>query len=96
MSVEEGGREGEGGRADTELKTKTPHVYAGKKSHWIVIDFLRFFKFLLEKISWNYVEIMPKTNKMWMILIILSLFGMKKTNSLSIPADFLEQKRLST
>ena len=30
MSVEEGGREGEGGGADTELKTKTPHVNVGK------------------------------------------------------------------
>ena len=28
MSVEEGGREG-GGGADTELKTKTPHVNVG-------------------------------------------------------------------
>jgi len=28
-SVEEGGREGEGGGADTEVKTKTPHVNVG-------------------------------------------------------------------
>ena len=31
MSVEKGGREGEGGGADTELKTKTPHVNVGNK-----------------------------------------------------------------
>jgi len=31
VSVEEGGREGEGGGADTELKTKTPRVNVGKK-----------------------------------------------------------------
>jgi len=31
VCVEEGGREGEGGGADTELKTKTPHVNVGKK-----------------------------------------------------------------
>ena len=31
---EEGGREGGGGRgADTELKTKTPHVNVGKNTH---------------------------------------------------------------
>ena len=30
MCVEGGGREGEGGGADTELKTKTPHVNVGK------------------------------------------------------------------
>ena len=30
MSVEEGGREGGGRGADTELKTKTPHVNVGK------------------------------------------------------------------
>ena len=29
---EEGGREGGGGGADTELKTKTPHVNVGNKS----------------------------------------------------------------
>ena len=28
----EGGREGEGGGADTELKTKTPHVNVGKRT----------------------------------------------------------------
>ena len=33
MRVEEGGREGGGGRgADTELKTKTPHVNVGNKA----------------------------------------------------------------
>jgi len=33
VSVEEGGREGEGGGADTELKTKTPHVNVGKNKN---------------------------------------------------------------
>ena len=35
MSVEEGGWEGEGGGADTELKTKTPHVNVWKKHIYI-------------------------------------------------------------
>ena len=34
MSVEEGGREG-GGGADTELKTKNPHVNVGKKKRCV-------------------------------------------------------------
>ena len=36
VSVEEGGREGEGGGADTELKTKTPHVNVGNKHSFIL------------------------------------------------------------
>ena len=58
------------------------------------MDFRRFFKFLLEKISWNCVEFMPKTNKMWMILIILSLFGMKKHKFSINSSWFSRAKRL--
>ena len=36
MSVEEGGREG--GGADTELKTKTPHVNVGNKIQFVQTD----------------------------------------------------------
>ena len=39
MRVEEGGREGGGRGADTELKTKTPHVNVGNKA--ILRDFLQ-------------------------------------------------------
>jgi len=34
---EQGGREGGGGGADTELKTKTPHVNVGKNA-FLVLD----------------------------------------------------------
>ena len=34
MSEEDGKEEEGGGGADTELKTKTPHVNVGKKAKW--------------------------------------------------------------
>ena len=70
------GKEKEDARIQNEKQK--PHTSMWGKMSLNCHRFSRFFKFLLEKISWNCVEFMPKTNKMWMILIILSLFGMKK------------------